>query len=273
MSPSPLRSKRPKVAVPMNELENHLLAQIGFLQRSIRDFDDGHLDEFRRMAVAIRVLAHDTAKSHSLLQQIGLKNQIKAYNSLLNRNNLLTEFTVGGMCLSDKGTSYTPILKTFAKFSRTIPFSEWWTEIIIIDQARTELSRKDIVTAVANQDGGAHVDPQLDATYHALARLNSLGWVFSTNRIESQAEHAEKVAVRHIAFELLDHLETTFLIPKAKQGCWCGSGLLARYCHLKDAMKLRGKSGEPKDQPIGMSAKSKSFQGAMVHGATVIKAS
>lgn len=184
------KPKRAKVAVPVSELEQHLLSQIGYLQRSIGDFDGGQVDEYRRLALTIRVLAHESRTSRSLLGQLGLRGEIRAYSPPVNPNNLMTEFTVAGTRLTDVGIGYFPVLKSAAAISRLVSFDAWWTEAIIVDSERNELSRRDIVRAVADQDGGAHVDSDLDPVYHALAKLNSLGWTFTSFGIDNEARHA-----------------------------------------------------------------------------------
>lgn len=55
-------------------------------------------------------------------------------------------------------------------------FADWWTQPVFVDQSGRKLTRKDLVMTAANQDGGAHVDPALNASYAELAKKNSLGW-------------------------------------------------------------------------------------------------
>lgn len=40
---------------------------------------------------------------------------------------------------------------------------------------QTLFFRKDFVLALANQEGGAHVDPQVKAAYDKIAHSNSMG--------------------------------------------------------------------------------------------------
>jgi len=58
-----------------------------------------------------------------------------------------------------------------------VPFDEWWTNPVIKDAAGTEFSRRALVLALSNKEGGAHVDPVANADYEALAKNNSLGWM------------------------------------------------------------------------------------------------
>src|SRR5690606_35091366 len=64
-----------------------------------------------------------------------------------------------------------------AMHRRPLPFTTWWTMDIVKDGRGHLFSRSKLVLAVANKDGGAHVDPELDEDYAALSRRNSLGVV------------------------------------------------------------------------------------------------
>ena len=58
------------------DLEADLAEQLQFLASSSRAFDQGDLAEAKRIALVIRVLVHDTAMSHSLLAQLGIKDSL-----------------------------------------------------------------------------------------------------------------------------------------------------------------------------------------------------
>jgi hypothetical protein len=58
------------------DLENDLSEQLQFLASSASSFDQGALSESKRIALVIRVLVHDTPNSHSLLDQLTIKNQL-----------------------------------------------------------------------------------------------------------------------------------------------------------------------------------------------------
>lgn len=70
------------------------------------------------------------------------------------------------------------------------------------------MSRFDIVSHIANSDGGAHVDPELDEAYMALSRQNSLGWHFTKcDIVEAIVGRPELACVRQIAHEVLETLK------------------------------------------------------------------
>ncbi len=79
-------------------------------------------------------------------------------------------------------------------------FNDWWNEIIF-DDKKNKFTRRDIVTYVANQDGGVHVDPELDESYATLTKMNSLGW--TDYNVNKPLNNPAYQAIRTIANEVL----------------------------------------------------------------------
>lgn len=64
---------------------------------------------------------------------------------------------------------------------------------------------------MANTDGGAHVDPSLNAAYEALARQNSFGWfIVASDGVQPFANTPVLPSIRQVAYEL-DRTLTTHL--------------------------------------------------------------
>lgn len=60
-----------------------------------------------------------------------------------------------------------------------IDFDKWWSHPVIVAVAganKTYFSRQNIILNVADTDGGAHVDPELEDIYEELSRKNSVGY-------------------------------------------------------------------------------------------------
>ena len=66
-----LEQKMGKYQQTSEELLAHLWDQIKFLVASSKSYDQGFEGEAKRLAVAIRVLMHDTTQSNALLTQLG----------------------------------------------------------------------------------------------------------------------------------------------------------------------------------------------------------
>ncbi len=193
----------------LDDLQNQLNDQIEFLKLSAQAYDRGFESESKRMATTIRILLHDTLKSHSLLGQLNLKDTKFLSTCVkppkLSDNQQLVGGYAGlvGLLIGDAG-GYVPNFDSSNDITGYIDFENYWSEIIFNDKLGNSYSRKDIVLAVANQDGGSHVDPELNEKYASLSRSNSLGWVsrdYSDKWIPVKG--AELAAIRQITHELL----------------------------------------------------------------------
>lgn len=190
----------------LDELRAHLEDHLGFLRSSSEAFDNGQTGEAKRLAVSLRVLFHDTAQSHSLLIQVDRLGG--KFISTAIPHDPRNAATHGGLIMTTMSTSHAayvaPLDDTILE--RWLSFPEWWSEIVFVDDLRATVTRKALVLAVANQDGGAHVDPTLSDVYARLSRHNSLGWVLTSAGASSAIESPERAAIRQIAHETLKTL-------------------------------------------------------------------
>ncbi|MDE1675509.1 hypothetical protein PWJ90_38705, partial [Nocardia gipuzkoensis] len=60
--------------------------------------------------------------------------------------------------------------------TRYVSFDDWWRRPVLLDANGAEFSRKDLILALTNKDGGAHIDRLNEKTY-ALVHSNSAGFV------------------------------------------------------------------------------------------------
>lgn len=247
-----------RISQTTDDLKEQLREQLDFLRRSCDAFDLGMTDEAKRLAVSLRILHHDAGRSRSLLGQLGLLDRVFLSTAHAPEpGNKLTHMGLLMMAIGDGGAEYAAPLDEGLE-ARHLLFDAWWNEVVFIDDRRAVLSRKALILAVSNQDGGAHVDPALDETYARLSRHNSLSWVeMPTNRA---LRNPERYSVRQIAHETLRSLDTTYSkVIERKTGvlaygavlhedespnhmkqmprvgrnaaCPCGSGLKFKRCH------------------------------------------
>jgi hypothetical protein len=149
------------------KLKAELKKQLQVLANSCRLYDEGHIEEGVRIAATIRVLVHDTSKSTSLLKLMDAKGiqlatsaparnpNVLAFSGTLSIINVRTDNPVGGPPIID--AVCLPRGDGALAAGRTLDVDAWWEEIIylFLDGA---VSRKQLVLAGANKDGGAHVD-------------------------------------------------------------------------------------------------------------------
>lgn len=188
-----------KYKLNQNDLQEHWDDEIRFIQKSVKEFDAGDEKEAKRLAATLRVLFHNTKQSKSIYSQIKPKMIFLSSGSPYMPSNLLTSWTLLSILGSHKGIEYHANLEVPWRCFYLM-FNDWWNEIIF-DDHKTRFSRCDIVKYIANQDGGAHVDPEMDGAFAELSKMNSLGWADSDGHVPSNNPAYQ--AIRVIANEIL----------------------------------------------------------------------
>jgi len=191
----------------------HLKKQLGFLERSCHSYDGGFTDEAVRIATAIRVLIHQTGSSTSLLKHLGATT-INLLSTTLEPSPQTISFVgMGMMRLGGVKSEYYPQLGD-GPINELVPVSKWWNQVVMVLDAKHRITRKNIVLAAANKDGGAHVDEKLTAEYAALANDGAVGsFVYESQkkRDEISIDGAHLVSLRQMGFELLHSPQLTDL--------------------------------------------------------------
>lgn len=242
------------------DFNEHLTYCVEALNLSAQAFDNGYKGEAQRLAATVRMLVHDTGSSRSLLGQLGRKSA-KFYDTAwpYNALNLAPYMGIVGIDTGAGADAYLAPLDNLPPDAPPswVDFDTWWDRVIFVDNQRKQTTRKELVLAVANTDGGAHVDPQLDAKYANLSRENSLGWEFIGPKGKAPLTRPELAAVRQIAHETLKSLNPSMpsALPKVKgdlalglevklskhsgsrkvgrnEPCPCGSGKKYKRCCL-----------------------------------------
>jgi hypothetical protein len=199
------------VAVSREDLERQLRDHYDFLKRSGEAFDAGYEGEAKRLATSVRVLVHD-GQGRPLLRLLGAQKKIADLDTAgtLIPGNMLPENHLT-MVRFGPGTAIREVapLDDGPPVSAEVSFGQWWSTPVLRDHAGNVWNRHSLVVALANQDGGAHVDPALDEAYAALSRGNSMGWMISTSDDPTARPmpNPVPVSVRQIAHELTRTLE------------------------------------------------------------------
>lgn len=129
----------------------------------------------------------------------------------------MTSWTLLTLQLCPDGIQYLPNI-IYDKDNRYFcyTFDDWWNEVIFDDKSNV-FTRKDIILFVANNDGGAHVDPELKESFFLLSKQNSLG--FMDNFDQAPENNPIYQAVRSIAEEFLISLKISEIGLKTRKQC------------------------------------------------------
>lgn len=200
---------------------NEYLAKVREQHRALArlgsSYDDGWDGAAFLLAVTVRVLVHDTASSSSLLGLIGLKKRLDFVDTAAQPlpQNLLTHSGLAAHRLLPQGARWYPMLDAVPPpyQDRTTRFDHWWqTGVVIVDAAGVEWTRKRLVLTLANQEGGAHVDPRRSDDVRIIEDENSMGFVFVRDGREyPYLNSILGASVRQIAHEAQRTLELQVL--------------------------------------------------------------
>jgi hypothetical protein len=126
------------------------------------------IDEAIRIGTVIRVLFHDTKNSTSLLTQIGAGTlRILSTVRPIPPGAIFAD-GIGLFQMTSEQTNVRPKLGS-GSFKGLMGRDSWWNQVIAVSN-RLEITRRAIVLASTNKDGGAHVDPKLTPEYQELRR-------------------------------------------------------------------------------------------------------
>lgn len=232
-------------------------------------FDKGDTREYRMMAALIRNLCRDTRMSKSLLGQLGLKSRhFLTSSSPLEPGNTLAECHLVELLMRPKLPSKTATWQSVLDDAPMafVPFDDWWTASVIRQPDGNQFSRDAVVGYVADQDGGVHLDPEIDAAFQ---EMRQDAFRYTSGR--STTEHVDRHVIRQVAHELLKSLRPSYRrshklsgafavfrapflaaagVPRTKmllgyhnllptETCPCGSDLQFGACHRRGASPPR----------------------------------
>lgn len=187
-----------------DDLKKQWVDQIDFINRSSNSYDSGLHSEAKRIATSLRILFHTTRNSKSLFSQLECSNNFLLWSSgsLYTPSNLLSSWSLLYLNLNGTETVYFPILKEIPSRTFFLEIDDWWNEIIF-DDKKHFMSRKDVVLSVANQDGGAHVDPEFNESYSNITKRDSLGYLIDNKGSVIPTNNPIYASIRQIACEVL----------------------------------------------------------------------
>ena len=147
---------RDDVLVRFSDIRGHLV-------KSARDFDSGDHSEALRMALAVRTLSYDEGRGRSVLTQLGAKPDMVwrsfyvPFGLDIPPGTPTFSSSLHGLHVAADGSSYLEPLD-FGQEGRFVSYNSWWTAEPVVQFGEGNITRKQLVLGLANQDGGGHVD-------------------------------------------------------------------------------------------------------------------
>lgn len=154
------------------ELEDAAREQIRFLRSSCEAYDGGFRAEAKRIASALYILLHDSGAQKSLLRRVGLRDKIGFISA--------ADPDWGSECyvplfiwsVPDEGGHFVPdfdIIREARDRCPRLRYSAWIQGKLFANANGHQLTRKNLMFSIRNQDGGGHVDDSFkDESYRWL---------------------------------------------------------------------------------------------------------
>lgn len=194
--------------------------QLDFLVASAESFDRGFVGEAKRLAATVRVLAHDTSKSISLMKHLDLKGDHKFLDTAapFDPKTQIGHSALVQLALMTDGPAKPIAMLDDGPFANHLPFEGWWSGLAFVDRAGNEFSRKDIVLTLANKLGGAHVDDKLDEAFHKLQTVGLEWGTIDDSGRSVPIEDQVPASMRQIAHELIKSLRPKYVCDIRREG-------------------------------------------------------
>jgi hypothetical protein len=196
----------------MDRFKERLADQLRFIERSCQAFDAGDEAEAQRIATSVRVICHQTGRSTSLLTHLGATS-ISMLSTACSPLGPAAPSNLAWLVIrrTDEGATFESIAPLDnARMKRFIPFTDWWETEVVCLTAGVRMTRKSLVLAVANRDGGAHVDATLEPDYTVIKSGAGLIATFQPaggNPVEIPLESHSVATLRQIGYEVLHSLD------------------------------------------------------------------
>ena len=146
------------------------------------DFDSKDLIDPGSMALQLRLLFIDSSSrtgGRSVMNLMGVTNSQKILSTVPQRISERTISSIGFLGLrvkQGKPSWYAPVGD--AKGAQNLLTTEKWLEEPIFKTGLITFSRLKLIKVIADKEGGAHLDPNIDPEYYEIARASGAGWTF-----------------------------------------------------------------------------------------------
>lgn len=191
---------------PRAEIIEHLERRRAALLASGQAFDKGDAWEVERIATEVcNLVFDDGAKITSVLTRLGIRDSLPFVSSgRVQPTHLLPccPLTFTQAHVGDKVVRYVPKLGNAPSPPISVDFKTWWDQETIFKTETFSLSRKRLILALRNQDGGSHVGELTDKSYVQLKEIFPVGVEIRDAPNQVHLPGAVAASARQIGWEL-----------------------------------------------------------------------
>lgn len=178
-----------RIKLTKGELIHLFEEQLFLLKEHCNSYKNNKSAFAKEMATKLRTMLCAKSGKPALIKQLKLdhipfvrSNPQKYDPANLNPHHPLLSINFGWDSAGDRAIEFVPY--GIKENGSLVTYEYWWdAEKIIVETTKINFTRKDVVVAVADCHGGAHVDTSLPVKYYRLSKLNSLLWMRKENRL------------------------------------------------------------------------------------------
>lgn len=210
-----------KQILSKSDLIDQLQKQLSKLQVFNNIYDSGDLSIAQEISVKLRVIFHNTNNSKSLLHQLKLSHiMFVDTGDKYISTNILAHLGLLTMAIKSNHTLEDEVLipRLGSKKFQLVSFQNWWNNKKVLKDIKGNIfTRRKLVQYLANKDGGAHVDPEIELEYYEISRKNTIGWSLVNSSGESVPLNDQVLpSIRQISYETLETFNTIDINKESK---------------------------------------------------------
>lgn len=175
-----------------------------FLRNSSEAYDRGDREEAVRVAVILRVLFHQTTQSTSLVRLLGIENSVRLLTTIDDAYKIdpITGRTESVIAMwVTFAPDYTPPLGRVTRRD-IVSLIDWWNQSVLCLEG-DRVTRRQVILAAANKDGGAHIDSEPTGTARKLI-AGAVTYQSKDSTEEFALGNVHFALLRQFAFEVLN---------------------------------------------------------------------
>lgn len=187
--------------------------QVRALRASCASFDQGNAWEAMRLATSTYIMVNDGGRNaRSILTHLGIRDSISFIASghdIRSSRNMVADTPLVLAVMQIGGPSdYVPRGNQTPELERLLSFGAWWERDYIFrsGDGLNKLTRKKLVFALRNQEGGSHYDGELTDPDYIEAAHGKTWMALSSDGSRRPLRQLELVTMRQVAWELLESL-------------------------------------------------------------------
>jgi hypothetical protein len=215
------------------EIRNAIRLQLTKLNDYCVLYDNGRYEYAPEIALKIRVLLHNTRNSKSLYEMIKERNMLNKIPLFMDFRCLsmidphadafvaqFSSFMISyNLSIKEDPKEQEPMTLSFRHETKYTlwSFEDWWDKLIVCQWHNERLTRKDVVRLLSDQDGGAHVDENIDSRLYELKRnlVSTVTFVINNTEFTVGSDLLLATIVRTIAEEV-QIVFNTRIVPNLK---------------------------------------------------------